>query len=88
MDGVGIGCYGQGGTRMPSFAVLQVSVLGPQMEGAVKADPSLHWKCQVMDLSNIHILSVFLAFLIFDPATESAGVQKSTHTDPMSKSWP
>lgn len=55
---------------------------------AVKTDPSPHWKCQVLHFSNIQILSVFLAFLIFDPAIESAGVQKSTHTDPISKSWP
>lgn len=84
MDGAGIGCSGQGGTRMASFATLQMS----DGRVAVKADSSLHWKCQVMDWSNIHILSVFLAFLIFDPGIESAGVQKSTHTDPMSKSWP
>jgi len=55
---------------------------------AMKTAPSPHWKCQVPYLGSVQVLSVFLAFLIFDPAAESAGVQKSTHTDPISKSWP
>lgn len=53
-------------------------------EGGNENRPFPHW----LYFSNIQILSVFLAFLIFDPAIESAGVQKSTHTDPISKSWP
>lgn len=53
-------------------------------EGGSEDSPFPHWLC----FSNIQILCVFLAFLIFDPAIESVGVQKSTHTDLISKSWP
>lgn len=88
MGVVGIGFCGEGGTRISLFAALKVFVRHSGGRVAVKTDPSPHWKCQVLYFSNIQILSVFLAFLIFDPAIESAGVQKSTHADPISKSWP
>lgn len=51
--------------------------------------PFLVLEMPVAFASGVFRLSLFLAFLIFDPAIESTGMQKqSTHTNPISKCWP